>query len=174
MLWHRRRAGLENIIEDGKMWNETREAIGKFLKTQPALQDKERRAMMHLKLGELRRVPFSTAFDHFCNEYSVDLSDLWPVNGNEKTMPLSTIRNHIVHGSVLDRKQLSAVFDAREHLRWTVGRMLLAIFGWPVTRSNLKNGFLQNFTAMLNLDAARHAMQKLPTLPRSDADASAE
>ncbi len=171
VLWHRQHTALENIIEDEKAWNKVRDNIGDFLKTQAVLQDdKEKRRMMRLKLGELRRVPFSIAFENFCTTYSVDLSDLWPVIGKEKEMPLSTIRNHIVHGSALDRSQLSGLFEAREHLRWTVERMLLAILGWPVERSKVRHDFLLHFTAMVNLSAARRAMQKLPELPHLDTE----
>ncbi|MEA2490569.1 MAG: hypothetical protein QOH21_2361, partial [Acidobacteriota bacterium] len=166
VLWHRRRKGLEYIIEKEDEWNALRDRLGKFLKQDPLLTgDKGRRAMIKNKLGELRRAPFSAAFEDFCREYSVDLNDLWPVVGKAREMPLSEIRNRIVHGVVFDRTQIEALHRAGEHLRWTIERMLLAIFGWPVDESNVRPEMLRIYFAKMNLDNYRRAMRTVSESP---------
>ena len=83
-------------------------------------------------------------------------------------MPLSEIRNHIVHGSVLEWSQWLALGDAREHLRWTVERMLLGVFGWTVNDSKVRHDWLaRNTAAMAGLQPARDAMKGLPAIPPS-------
>jgi hypothetical protein len=169
VLWHRRRVGLEWIIEDADEWNQLREDLGKFLKEHPLTKDnKESRKLIRSKLGELRRAPFSAAFERFCADYAVDLTDLWPVVGKASDMPLSEIRNHIVHGSVLEWSQWLALGDAREHLRWTVERMLLGVFGWNVGDSKVRPDWLaRNTAAMAGLRSAREAMMGLSAVPTS-------
>src|SRR5260370_216006 len=110
------------------------------------------RRLMRSKLGDVRRAPFSAAFESFCIEYGVDLTDLWAVGGKSREMPVCEIRNHIVHGSALKWSQVLALSDAREHLRWTVERMLLGVFGWPVQDSKVRPDWLaRNTSAIANL-----------------------
>lgn len=167
VLWHRRAVGMELIIQDNKEWSEVRAALARCVKEHPLLKsNKEKRKLLYDKLGELRRVPFSAAFDSFCSYYDVDVTDLWPVTGKAAEMPLSEIRNHIVHGSALKRSQLLALGRAGDHLRWTVERMLLAVLGWPVAESKVRPAWLaKNRSAMIELGESRRAMQGLPSLP---------
>jgi len=172
VLWHRRRADLEWIVEDVEQWVALRKDIGDFLKQHDLLKnDKESRKLMRAKLGELRRVPFSTAFESLCMTYAVNLSDLWPVLGRSGEMPLSEIRNHIVHGSTLSWGQFLALGHARHHLRWTVERILLAVIGWPVAESKVRPDWLaRNRTAMIELESSRRAMRGLPLLQRGSTE----
>jgi hypothetical protein len=169
VLWHPRAIGLEFIIENDKDWSQLRDDLGEFLKQHPMLKDdKEKRKLIRAKLGELRRVPFTVAFERFCGDFGVDVADLWPVVGKVSEMSLSEIRNHTVHGSTLKWSQWLALIVAREHLRWTVERMLLAIFGWPVEESKVRPAWLaKNRTAMIDLEASRRAMKGLPELPQA-------
>jgi hypothetical protein len=45
------------------------------------------------------------------------------------------IRHRLVHGDPFRSRPARAVECAREHLRWTVCRMILSLLGWPVGRS---------------------------------------
>lgn len=172
VLWHRRVVGLEFTIENRKDWDELRFDLMEFLKRHRVLKDnKQKRSLVYHKLDEIRRVPFSIAFERFCADFGVDFRDLWPAVGKSGDMSLSEIRNHLVHGSPLKRSQWLALIDAREHLRWTVERMLLAIFGWPVEKSKVRPEWLaKNQTAMINVAASRRAMQELPELPPANVD----
>lgn len=100
-----------------------------------------KRNLMKDKLGELNRVSFSEAFRQCVNHFSVDLDDLWPTIGKSPT--LSGIRNNIVHGSHFRRDQSAGLIFAREHLRWTLERLILALLKFPVEKTNVSRGYLR-------------------------------
>jgi hypothetical protein len=109
-----------------------------WLKRQPALaSDAERRALMYEKTRELNRLPFSRVCARFCERHGVELSDLWPLVGRLDAWPLLEIRHRLVHGDPFARRPEQALECAAQHLRWTAERMLLAVLGWPVARSNV-------------------------------------
>ncbi len=45
------------------------------------------------------------------------------------------IRHRLVHGDPFRSRPAAAVECAREHLRWTLARMILSLLNWPVGRS---------------------------------------
>ena len=167
VLLHRRAVGMEFVIEDRYEWMELRKDLEKFLKSHRLLNgESEKRKLIYGKLEELRRVSFATAFQRFCGDHHLNVDDLWPVIGRRGEMSLSEIRNHIVHGSALKWSQWLALADARDHLRWTVERMLLSVLGWPVEKSKVRPEWLAtNRPAMIDLMASRHAMRGVPNLP---------
>jgi hypothetical protein len=87
-------------------------------------------------------VSFGSPFRSFCDHYSIDLSDLWPVVDASHGVSLSAIRNRLVHGEAFAGDKYSALITAEMHLQWTVERMLLGALGWPVSRSAVDAGFL--------------------------------
>lgn len=109
-----------------------------WLKAHPSLAgDAERRALIYEKTRELNRLPFSRVFDRFRERHGLDLSDLWPLVGRLDAWPLLEIRHRLVHGDPFaGPRPEGALRCAAEHLRWTAERMLLAVLGWPVERSN--------------------------------------
>ncbi|HEX8746683.1 MAG TPA: hypothetical protein VF717_05735 [Pyrinomonadaceae bacterium] len=129
--------------------------LRKWLKQHPLLIDKsDSRALIYEKIRELNRFPFSHVFQNFCARYSLDLSDLWPLTGSPAEWPLMEIRHRLVHGDPFASRPSEAMLCAREHLRWTVERMLLSLLGWPVARSNVCperllefGGYYQNWQA---------------------------
>jgi hypothetical protein len=82
----------------------------------------------------------------FQQSYHVDLADLWPLLDKTGGTSLAQIRNRLIHGEYLSEKSLQALMFADQNLRWTLERMLLAVLGWPVSKSNVSK-FLVNFTA---------------------------
>jgi hypothetical protein len=107
-----------------------------WLRQQPALEsDAEKRALIYEKARELNRFPFSRVFGNFCARHAVDLSGLWPLLGRREEWPLLEIRHRLVHGDPFRLRPAEALACARQHLSWTVERMLLAALGWPVARS---------------------------------------
>lgn len=103
----------------------------------------EKKNIMISKLGYLNSYPTGKAFKMMANTYKVDLQDLWPVyeTGN-KTNVLSWIRNELVHGRVIPFEKSSALVGAREHLKWTLERLILGFLGWPIKKSNVSKDFL--------------------------------
>jgi hypothetical protein len=134
----RKQEGLENIFDDEAQWLPLYADLRTWLKSQPVLaNDKERRRLVTEKLSELKRPAFSYAFGKFCKHYDVDLGDLWPMTGQKEGDSLSVIRNKLVHGEVYNAERYQALMGAREHLRWSVYRMIFGMVGWPITQTKI-------------------------------------
>ena len=73
----------------------------------------------------------------FQAKYRIDLSDLWPLTEGAKGITLARLRNKVAHGEYLDPSQTQALLYARQHLRWTVERVVLTLLGWPIQSSNV-------------------------------------
>ena len=102
--------------------------------------DDTRKKMMKDKLSELNRVPFVTAFNAFCDKYSVELQDLWSVTDNTNGITLAQVRNKLVHGEHFTREDNLALTYARDHLQWTVERMILGVLTFPyISCSKISN-----------------------------------
>ena len=111
--------------------------LREWLRRHPRLErEKERRGLIYEKVRELNRLPFAHVYRTFCEHYALELGDLWPVPGRPAEWPLNEIRHRLVHGDPFKSCPPSALACAREHLRWTVERMILSILGWPVAESN--------------------------------------
>jgi hypothetical protein len=137
------------VILPSEQFRELEGDLKKWLKQHPLLkQSGERRGLIYEKIRELNRVSFSAAFKRFCEHYSVDLSDLWPVTGKAGEWPLSEIRNKLVHGATFDYRQDGVLYCASENLKWSVERMLLAVLGWPVSRSRVSPEYLTRVMTM--------------------------
>ena len=128
--WKEFRKELETFIKDHK----------KFSGNKP--KHKQRRKLIYEKVPELNRISFSTAFNNFCQEYSIDLHDLWPVTDRTDGLCLFDIRNMLTHGEALTREQEIALSTAKIHLQWIVERSILAVLGWPVSESKVRKEFL--------------------------------
>jgi hypothetical protein len=112
--------------------------LRKWLRQQPSLAaEPAKRGLIYEKIRELNRFPFSAVFKTFCERYALDLSDLWPLTGVHADWPLLEIRHRLVHGDPFEHRPVAALTCARQHLAWTVERMLLCVLGWPVERSNV-------------------------------------
>ncbi|HSS21300.1 MAG TPA: hypothetical protein VLL54_14595 [Pyrinomonadaceae bacterium] len=120
--------------------------LKKWLKQHAALaHESAKRALIYEKFRELNRFPFSHVFNKFCEHYSLDLTDLWPLVGKHADWPLTEIRHRLVHGDPFVSRPPEALACANLHLTWTVERMLLCELGWPVERSNVSAGNLQGW-----------------------------
>lgn len=155
VLHFRREQGLEFILPDEGEFKQLQGDLRKWLKQHPLLEDKGRRGLVYEKLFEINRVSFGHAFEKFCEVYSVDLRDLWPVVGNVGGPSLSTIRNRIVHGEMLGEGYYKALIIAKFHLQWTVERMILVMLGWPVEKSNVDAWYLSPMAMYKGWDSER-------------------
>lgn len=132
-------------------FSQLRRDLRSWLKKHPLLEhDSQKRALIYEKVRELNRFPFSHIFKKFCQRYSLDLSDLWPVLGKLKEWPLIEIRHRLVHGDPFVSRPVEALSCATEHLRWTVERMILSMLGWPVSRSKVSPLHLSHNRATYN------------------------
>ncbi|HXG83464.1 MAG TPA: hypothetical protein VNI84_05485 [Pyrinomonadaceae bacterium] len=149
VLHFRRKNGLEFILPN-KKFEKVRKKIKDYIEHLELLEDESEKIKIKEKLSELNRISFATAFEEFCKHYSVDISDLWSVTGNNTGISLSQIRNKLIHGEHFSAEHYTILFYAREHLRWTVERMILAILGWTVEKSTVSPQHLKMMTAYKN------------------------
>jgi hypothetical protein len=176
VLWHREKKGLVYIIEKDD-WKRFRDDVTKYVKKHELMQgdqpqQKAKRSMMSAKLSELQRVPFRTAADSLCEEYSINLDGLWPLYGRPPEVSLTEIRNRIVHGGTFDQSHYRALAGVGEHMRWTAERVMLGVLKWPVEKSKVSAASLQKFTVMQELAADREALKE-PTVADEVATAEA-
>jgi len=161
VLFFRRQERFELIFDDVSKWDQLRSDLKAWLKSHVLLSDnKEKRAFVSEKLSELNRLSFGTAFKEFCNHYKVDLSDLWPMVGSGQGDSLSTIRNKLVHGEVYQSEYYHALMGAREHLRWSVYRMIFGMLRWPIERSKIDAQSLARSPIVKSLDEDRRQISR--------------
>lgn len=163
VLGFRRERSIEFNLPKSQ-WSLIQKKLKQYLVSQPPFDsDPEARQMIYDKLPELNRIAFKSAFDRFCAFYKVDLRDLWPVVGGSGEPSLSGIRNRLVHGDVFRVQDRAALRTAREHLEWTVYRMILAILGWPADKSRISTAYLSRvFNADSNWKTDCQYLSKSP------------
>ena len=152
ILDFRRRENLEfTLIEDE--WPALRKYLQKCIKesTKPKLEP-EQRASIYCKLGELNRVSLGEAFDVFCQKYAIDLEDLWPVFGNKEIVGLTDIRNRLIHGDPFPDDLFETLIVAKEHLKYTLERIIVRVLGWDVGETKVSPAYLgKHFLVMKDL-----------------------
>jgi len=143
VLEFRRRENLEFIVPQNN-WTSLRKYLQKCLKssTEPKLETTQR-ASIYRKLNELNRVSLREAFDRFCIKYSVDLTDLWPVFGENDCVGLVDIRNKLIHGDPFPHDMSGSLVVAKEHLRYVLERVLIRILKWNVSETKISPDYLK-------------------------------
>ena len=145
ILDFRRRANLEVVLPN-KEWKALRNYIEACIKKfdDPPLE-KGQRATMYSKLDELNRVSLREAFEIFCVNYEIDLSDLWPVFGAKGAVGLVNIRNKLIHGDPFPHDLFGTLIVAKEHLKYTLERILVRVLGWDVESTKVRPAFLSMY-----------------------------
>jgi len=149
ILDFRRRENLEFALPENE-WLALRSYLQKCIKesTKPKLELKQR-ASIYRKLGELNRVSLGEAFEVFCQKYSIDLEDLWPVFGKKGIVGLADIRNRLIHGDPFPHDLFGTLIVANEHLKYTLERVILRVLGWDVGETKVRLAYLgEHFLVM--------------------------
>lgn len=142
ILDFRRRENLEVVLpkdEWGALKKYLKDCIKKF---EPAIE-KEKRGMIYNKLEELNRVSLREAFEVFCKNYNIDLSDLWQVFEGKGGVGLVHIRNKLIHGDPFPHDLFGALIVAKEHLKYTLERVMTRVLGWDVERTKVSPAVLE-------------------------------
>jgi hypothetical protein len=145
-------------------WRVVSAALKEAVRTSlPAGIAQETRDSIYSGLRSLNRASVGAVLRALCEQYSVDLSDLWPVAHDGNGITLTQIRNKLIHGYFIGPECERLLWIARVHLEWIVERLLLAMLGWDGRRHS-RVGFmaLKNFTPYHNWKQAR---QELTTAP---------
>ena len=138
VLRFRRLYGMENILPP-RSWRSVSRRVRRAIETDDTLTA-DTVSLVTEKIAELNRVPFAAAVRGFCRKHQVDLSDLWLLVATDGGVSLANIRNRFSHGELIGDEEYRVLLFAREHLRWTVERMVLGLFGWPMNRSQVHGG----------------------------------
>jgi hypothetical protein len=150
ILFYRRSKNLEFVIPNSD-WIKLRKClknyIKKYSKEHLNIDDKEKRKLLYEKLDELNRISFSTVFSKICEEYYIDLKDLWPLVENTDGVSLSDIRHKLVHGDIFNPSQYRGLLAATKHLQWILERVILSILKWPIEKSNVCTEIISSRTA---------------------------
>lgn len=152
ILDFRRRKNLEFVLPEQE-WIALRKYLQGCVREsiKPKLE-RQQRASIYRKLGELNRVPLGEAFDVFCQKYAIDLEDLWPVFGKKEIAGLADIRNRLIHGDPLPHDLFGALIVAKEHLKYTLERVIVRVLGWDVEETKVNPSYLEkSFVVMKDL-----------------------
>ena len=151
VLEYRRRVNLEYVVPP-KEWPELQKKIKAEIRElfRNRLSNQQQ-GWLQRKISELNRIPFRVGFDQFHKKLDVALDDLWPVFSNNGEPGLYDIRNRLTHGESLPLEAHSALSVAKEHLEWTLERLLLAILGWPVDRSEVSSSCLHKIATGMKM-----------------------
>jgi hypothetical protein len=143
ILNYKRQENLESILPKSD-WPSLKKYLQKCIKNsnEPKLKTEQRKSM-YCKLDELNHVSLREAFDIFCKKFSVDLTDLWPVFGENRLAGLVDIRNKLVHGDPLPNNMLETLVVAKEHLIYILERMLIRVLRWNVAETKLNPDYLK-------------------------------
>lgn len=160
VLGFRRWKQREFVFTDNAEWNKFNSDFRNWIKKESSIKnDSHKRGLIYENATALQRVSFNTVFSEMCDYYSIDLSDLWSVNIREnKEWSLTDIRNNLVHGNPFKDKYFS--WKANEHLRWTVERLILAVLGWEISKSNVSSTKMSHLTAYNSWKDDRAKMSK--------------
>lgn len=120
-----------------KFYKHIKESIEAFSFSSEEGKNAKNKDLMIRKLSRLNEPALVSFYEDFCNTYSVDNSDLWPVFGKNSELALSKIRNNLVHGTRFEYFYFLSI--AIEHLQWVVERCLLSALDWNDSSDVNKN-----------------------------------
>jgi hypothetical protein len=167
ILDFKRRKSLEFVLSEDA-WTALRKYLRKCIKdsTEPKLKSQQR-ASIYRKLGELNRVSLRESFDVFCKKYSIDLADLWPVFGENGVVGLADIRNKLIHGDPFPQDLIGALVVAKEHLIYTLERVLARVLQWDVGETKVNPVYLRtHFLVIKDLPSEQARLSKYIYKPK--------
>jgi hypothetical protein len=124
------------VVSDKSLWARLRKSLENAIKQIPEL-DRDTRANLYEKLGELNRTPVRRLMETFLAEFDVWCNDLWPLFGDDQGLGLIDVRNHVIHGTNFLPGTEDALLFARGSLQWLLARSLLRILEWDLEQTNL-------------------------------------
>lgn len=150
ILDFRRLKSLEFVLDEND-WTSFKIYLKKCIKksTSPQLESQQR-ASIYSKLEELNRVSLREAFELFCNNYSINLLDLWPVFGEKGgKVGLAEIRNRIIHGDPFCHDMIDPLIAAKKHLEYVLERVLSRVLQWQIEDTKVSPGYLRSHTVVI-------------------------
>jgi len=96
--------------------------------------------------------------------------DLWPIVSTGTTMSLYKIRNLLAHGSSFEERNFDALTNAGHHIEWHLERLLCAVLGWPMEKTDLASSALKRYWVPELLDW-KEASRAIKSAGGTDSDA---
>lgn len=161
LLDFRRQEEIEFVLEPTG-WEQFKAYLEKCINAsiEPKLEP-EQRASIYKKLEELNRVSIREAFDVFCRNCDIDLSDLWPVFGNKEAIGLVDIRNRLIHGDPFPHDLIEVLGVADMHLKTALERVLVRVLGWNISETRVNSDYLgMHYTSLKNFVSERKRLTK--------------
>ncbi len=127
-----------------KQFNQLRKKIQKTIKENfPEQLDESnnKRLLICEKIAELNRISFGSAFRLFCNEYKLDISDLWTLVDDNTNTTLMAIRNKLIHGDIFNDLQLDSLSVAVTHIQFIVDRAILLLLKYDIEKSRVSRSY---------------------------------
>ena len=150
ILAYRKEYNLEYVIPAKQEWKTVKKSISDNISQISEQQlSRKQKNYMKGKLNELNRISLRKAYKKFCKHYDIDLSDLWPLFGDEKPIGLSEIRNKLIHGETFTDDLSNALSIANENLKFMLERVLIKILGYPVEKTEVSPVFLKKHSVAL-------------------------
>lgn len=172
ILDFRRRESHEFVLPENK-WASLKKYLQNCIKqsTEPTLENQERNSM-YCKLEELNRVSLREAFDLFCKNHSIDLTDLWPVFKQNGQIGLADIRNRIIHGDPFSHDMMNPLILANEHLKYVLERVLSRVLQWNIEETKVNPAYLRMGTGIISEQEklTKYILGTLPTRPQSNSE----
>lgn len=160
VLSFRRERDLEFVVDIDK-WSVVKKRIEKSIKQSTSdLLTSEQRCAMYKKLPELNRIPLRAGFEAFCSELAIDLSDLWPLFGQNGTVGLVDIRNKLIHGDPLPRRLFSCLVLAETHLDVILNRMLIRFLGCDPEITSVSKKNVEKFEFKIDFHTAKSMLSE--------------
>lgn len=154
-LAHRRVDGSEHLI-DPKAWSKLRGQLDSIIVNQLNGEAPTTTERLLDAIARANRAPMRSSYERLLTRYGVDVSDLWPMFGRKES-GLSNVRHRLVHGDFAEENAMHVLVVARDHLRWTLSRIIARMLDWPIERTRISHSFLLQMTAMTELSKARSA-----------------
>lgn len=133
---YREKKGIKHTVGTSRAWKAIEKKLRKVINETDISDSTFNRSLMKARLPELRHIPLHAVANDYLKELKVPVDDLWPAFGSPgESATLYSIRNSLAHGEPMSDliKPLSL---AQFHLRILLERIVLALLGWDIDKSN--------------------------------------
>lgn len=96
-------------------------------------------------------------FENLQKEYSFDLKDLWQMFDGKNS--LYKIRNKITHGELVENSDYPSIIVAKQHLRWSIERIITKILGIDLEKTDISPKSLSNFLQFQNWQKSHDSLK---------------
>jgi len=158
-LIYRRAAMMEFSVKNKANWKKIERELRNVIVNFEIKDGSEiNRDLLVKMLPMLKRVPFRDAFESFCRDKNIDISDLWPVFNVDEGISLNEIRNRLSHGDYFPDSKMGPLMYASANLEIVLERVLLSTLSWPINRTRISADALRTLGWLPNANLNREML----------------